>query len=64
MGNKLVTAFHNDKTDRRPRIPGKTILPARKTRTPSSHANRPRPSAPPVSHVKTASHRSRSLSVR
>ena len=21
MGNKLVTAFHNDKNDRRPRIP-------------------------------------------
>ena len=52
MGNTLASAFHNGKTDRRPRI--KTTLPARKTRTPSSHANRPRPSAPPVSRVKTA----------
>ena len=41
MGNKLVTAFHNDKTDRRPRIP------ARRPCLPGRHAHLlPTPTGP------------------
>ena len=41
MGNKLVTAFHNDKTDRRPRIP------ARRSCLPGRHAHLlPTPTGP------------------